>query len=144
MAGIRAMGAKLSFEEPALEEGEPTQVYVAHLTSLGAINTSSDEIDVTDHDSPNGNKEYISGGINHDNLSFAGNIAPGDTTFQKIWALAQTGDVRTFTADYANGATMEFEGYFANVAMGEQSTDGLMGYEGEIKISGEVTYTPAA
>lgn len=143
MAGIRAMGAKLSFEEPA-QEGQPTTVYVAHLTSLGAINTSSDEIDVTDHDSPNGNKEYISGGINHDNLSFAGNIAPGDATFQKIWALAQTGATRTFTAEYANGDTMEFEGYFANVAMGEQSTDGLMGYEGEIKISGEVTFTPSA
>lgn len=139
MAGIRAMGAKLSFED-----GTNATVFVAHLTSLGAINTTTEEIDVTDHDSPNGNKEFIAGDLSHDNLSFAGNIAKGDATFQKIWALAQSGDTKTFTAEYADGSTMEFSGYFANVSMGEQTTDGLMGYEGEIKISGEVTFTPAS
>ena len=137
MAGIKAMGAKLSYTDGAGEE------FVAHLTSLGSINTTNDEIDVTDHDSPNGNQEFIAGAKAHDNLSFAGNIAPGDDTFTRIWALADSRSVEEWTAVYADGSKMEFEGYFASVAMGEQSTDGLMGYEGEIKISGEVVYTPA-
>lgn len=134
MAGIRAMGAKLSYTDNGKK-------YIAHLTSLGNINTANEEIDVTDHDSPNGNSEFIAGAKTHDNLSFSGNVAPSDETFGNLWALGQSRATKTFLAEYANGATMEFEGYIASIAMGEQTTDGLMGYEGEIKISGEVTYT---
>lgn len=134
MAGIRAMGAKLSYTDSGKK-------YVAHLTSLGAINTANEEIDVTDHDSPNGNQEFIAGNATHDNLSFAGNVVAGDSTFASMWALCQNRGVKTFLAEYADGSSMEFEGYVASMAMGEQTTDGLIGYEGEIKISGDVTYT---
>ena len=138
MAGQRAMGAKLSYEDGT---GTIQIKYVAHLTSLGAINTTNEEIDVTDHDSPNGNQEFIAGNATHDNLSFAGNIVDNDTTFTNMWALCQSRATKTFTAEYADGSTMTFDGYVASMAIGEQTTDGLMGYEGEIRITGAVTYT---
>lgn len=135
MAGIRAMGAKLSYTDTG-------NMKVAHLTSLGAISATNEEIDVTDHDSPNGNSEFIAGQKTHDNLSFAGNIVAGDDSFKRMWALGQSRETKTFLATYADGSTMEFSGYVASISMGEQTTDGLMGYEGEIKVSGEITYTP--
>ena len=139
MAGRRAMGAKLTYKV-----GTGSAQYIAHLTSLGAINTANEEIDVTDHDSPNGNQEFIAGAQTHDNVSFAGNIATGDDTFSRIWALVQSRTSCSFEATYADGTTMSFDGYFASVSMGEQTTDGLMGYEGEIKVSGNVTFGPTS
>lgn len=140
MAGTRAMGAKLEYQV----SGAGGKKYIAHLTSLGAINVSNSDIDVTDHDSPNGNQEFIAGQASHDNLSFSGNIVKADTTFKEIYALANSRTVCSFIATYANGAKMAFSGFFTKVAMGEQSTDGLMGYEGEIKITGDITFTDAA
>lgn len=134
MAGIRSMGAKLSYTAQSQEK------FVAHLTSLGALKINNTDIDVTDHDSLNGKKEYIAGDQEYDNLSFSGNIASGDDTFQRIWTLANSAETVAFEAEYANGDKMTFSGYFASVEMGEQTTDGLMGYSGEIKISGSVTF----
>ena len=139
MAGRRAMGAKLSYTVAS-----DTKKYIAHLTSLGAINTANEEIDVTDHDSPNGNQEFIAGAQTHENVSFAGNIVPGADTFKRIWALVQSRTTCNFVAEYADGSKMTFSGYFANVTMGEQTTDGLMGYEGELRISGDVTFGVSA
>lgn len=139
MAGRRAMGAKLAYTV-----GTDPKKYIAHLTSLGAINTTNEEIDVTDHDSPNGNQEFIAGAQSHDNVSFAGNIATGDDTFKRIWALVQARTTCSFEATYADGSTMTFSGYFASVTMGEQTTDGLMGYEGELRVSGDVTFGESA
>ena len=139
MAGRRAMGAKLAYTVASDQKK-----YIAHLTSLGAINTVNEEIDVTDHDSPNGNAEFIPGQATHDNVSFAGNIAPNDDTFKRIWALVQSRTTRNFEAEYADGSKMTFSGYFASVTMGEQATDGLMGYEGEIRVSGDVTFAESA
>ena len=138
MAGIRAMGAKLSYTD-----GTTGKKYVAHLTSLGALNTTNADVDVTDHDSPNGNAEFVAGQKTHDNVSFKGNVAKGDDTFGRIWALAQNRNITAFEAEYANGDSATFSGFIAKASMGEQTTDGLMGYEGEIKVSGEVVYTPA-
>lgn len=137
MAGIKAMGAKLSYTSGSTEK------YIAHLTSLGAIKINNNEIDVTDHDSPNGKKEFIAGDQEYDNLSFSGNVARGDDTFQRIWTLANSQASCSFEATYADGSKATFTGMFANVQMGEQTTDGLMTYSGELKISGDVTYVPA-
>ena len=68
MAGIKAMGAKLAYTVGS--EGEK---FIAHLTSLGALKINNSEIDVTDHDSPDGKKEYIAGDQEYDNVSFSGN-----------------------------------------------------------------------
>ena len=136
MAGIRAMGAKLVYSENS------TDKYIAHLTSLGAIQLTNNEIDVTDHDSQG--KEFIAGDQEADSLSFAGNVASGDDTFERIYSLCGARTELQFEAHYANGAVFQFQGYFANVAMGEQTTDGLMGYTGEIKISGKPTFVPAS
>lgn len=131
------MGAKLAYTENGIK-------YIAHLTSLGMIALTNGEIDVTDHDSPGGSSESIPGEKTHDNVPFAGNIVAGDSSFARLWALGQSRVTRDFTASYADGTTMNFEAYVANCGIGEQTTDGLMGYEGELKITGEVTYAGVA
>lgn len=136
MAGIKAMGAKLAYTISSTEK------YIAHLTSLGEIKITNGEIDVTDHDSPGKKKEYIAGEQEYDNVSFAGNIATGDDTFARIWALANAQTVLPMEATYANGEKFVFNAMFANVSMGEQTTDGLMTYSGELKISGAATHVP--
>lgn len=136
MAGIRAIGAKLSYTDTG-------EKFIAHLTSLGALTLNNEEIDVTDHDSENGKREFIPGQTGYDDLSFQGNVVDGDDTFSRLWSLANNRTVKEFTAEYADGSTLEFEGYIASAAMGEQTTDGLIGFEGSIKISGDVVFTAA-
>ena len=136
MAGIKSQGAKLQYTDGGKK-------YIAHLTSLGAIKISNEEVDVTDHDSPGGAKEFIAGAQNYENLSFAGNVASNDDSFERTWALGQSRKELPFEAQYADGSKMTFRGYIAAIGMTEQSTDGLMGFEGEIKINGEVTFVKA-
>lgn len=133
MAGTRAIGAKLSYMDGAKK-------YIAHLTSVTPPKLNNADVDVTDHDSPGGQSEFIAGAQTYDNVSFKGNVVEADTTFDSIWALAQARTVKDFTLETADGATFEFSGYFASVDVGEQTTDGLIGYEGELKVSGEVTF----
>lgn len=136
MAGIKSQGAKLTYTEGGKK-------FIAHLTSLGAVKISNEEVDVTDHDSPNGAKEFIAGAQNYDNISFAGNVAENDDSFERTWALGQNRKALPFEAQYADGSKMAFNGYIASIGMTEQSTDGLMGFEGEIKVNGAITFTKA-
>jgi predicted secreted protein len=133
MAGTKAIGAKLSYDDGGVK-------YIAHLTSVTPPKLNNADIDVTDHDSAGGQNEYIAGAQSYDNVPFKGNVVEGDDTFDNIWALAQARTEKDFTLETADGAIFEFSGYFASVNVGEQTTDGLIGYEGEIKVSGEVTF----
>lgn len=137
MAGIKSMGAKLAYTVSSTEK------FIAHLTSLGEVGITNNEIDVTDHDSPDGKKEFIAGDQEYDNVSFTGNVAPSDDTFDRIWALANSQVILPMEATYADGRKFVFNAMFANVKMGEQTTDGLMTYSGELKISGAATNVPA-
>lgn len=133
MAGIRSIGAKLSYMDGSKK-------YIAHLTTVTPPKLNNADIDVTDHDSPGGQSEFTPGAQTYDNVPFAGNVVSGDNTFENMWALAQARTVKTYTLETANGETFEFEGYFASANLGEQTTDGLIGYEGELKVTGEVTF----
>lgn len=133
MAGIRSIGAKLSYMDGAKK-------YIAHLTSVTPPKLNNADIDVTDHDSPGGQSEFIAGAQTYDNVPFKGNVVSGDDTFDNIWALAQARTVKQYTLETADGGSFEFEGYFASVNVGEQTTDGLIGYEGELKVTGEVSF----
>lgn len=133
MSGIRSIGAKLSYTDSGVK-------YIAHLTSVTPPKLNNKDIDVTDHDSPGGQAESMAGAQEYDNVSFKGNVVEGDNTFDNIWTLGQSRSVKDFTLETADGSTFEFDGYFASVNVGEQSTDGLIGYEGEIKVTGAVDF----
>lgn len=136
MAGIRSMGAKLKYTDGG-------EQFITHLTSLGEISLENTSIDVTDHDSPDGKKESIAGEQQYGNISISGNIVNEDDTFDRIWALANNQKNVEMEAVYANKKTAKFTGHFLNVKMGEQTTDGLMTYSGEIEITGQVVFANA-
>lgn len=137
MAGIQSIGTKLYLLKDG-DEGEDLQV--AHLTSAGEVTGTADEIDVTDHDSPGGNKEYIAGAVDYGTFDFEGNLLD-PTMASKLYALLNSKASRKWRIDYTDGSSMEITGPLQSFGLAERTTDGLNGYSGSIRVGEQPTYT---
>lgn len=146
MAGVRSMGTKL-FQNTGTS-GSPTWSQIAHLTSIGEIGLETDEIDVTDLDSPNGFKEFIAGTKDAGSVDIAGNVV-GDNNVASLYSLANSGAVKEFKVEFPTlegqdePATWEFDAYLASFKEGESTTDSLRTFTGSLRVSGAPTFTPA-
>jgi len=140
------MGTKL-FQNTGTSES-PTWTAIAHLTSIGEIGLETDEIDVTDLDSPNNFKEFIAGTKDAGSIDIAGNVV-GDANVATLYALANAGTVEGFKVEFPTltgqdtPATWEFDSYLASFKEGESSTDSLRTFTGSLRVSGAPTFTPA-
>lgn len=139
MAGIPSIGTELFLVK---DGDEAADTKIAHLTSAGAIQGTADEIDVTDHDSPNGNKEYMAGAVDYGTFDFAGNVND-PSLVSKLYALLNSKAKRSWYVKYKDGSRNDFDGPLQSFGMDEQTTDGLMTCSGSIRISGTPDYKPA-
>lgn len=122
---------------------ETEDLKIANLTSIGEIGIESEEIDVTDHDSPNGYKEFEAGNKDAGEVSIAGNIK-NESNVEKMLALAESQSMEEWTVAYPSGATWKFRGFLKSFKDGEKTPDGSATFSGTIRISGKPTYTPKA
>jgi predicted secreted protein len=140
MAGIQSIGTKLILVK-AGDETENTPV--GHITSVGPLGGTAEDIDVTDHDSPGGNKEFMSGAIDFDTVSFSANDT-NDGLVEKLFAIFTAKQPRSWIITATDGKQFTFDGAInAFTPMEERSTDGLNTYAGTIKVSGTPTIVPA-
>ncbi len=137
MGATRTIKSKL-IKKQSGEEG--ADLTVAHLTSIGEIGIESEEIDVTDLDSPEDFKEYIAGTKDAGELSIAGNICDEELV-EKMMALANSRSVEKWEVDYPSGAKWEFNGFVKSFKDGEKTPDGLATFTATIRISGAPVYT---
>ena len=136
MAGTQSIGTKLYLVKG---DDETSDLQVAHLTSVGEITGTADEIDVTDHDSPGGNKEFIAGAVDYGSFDFEGNLC--DVTLAtKLYGLLNAKTTRTWRVEYTDGSTMTIKGPLLSFGLSERDTDGLNGYAGSIRIAEQPTY----
>lgn len=146
MAGQKSMGTKL-YRNTGTSES-PTWTQVAHLTSIGEIGAETDEIDVTDLDSPNGFKEFIAGAKDAGSVDIAGNVVAGsngDAQVSALYSLYSEGKVVewkvVFPSELTNKPTWEFDAYLASFKEGESTTDSLRTISGSLRVSGLPVFT---
>jgi predicted secreted protein len=139
MSAQKTMGTTLT-KKKANDEQEDLKI--ANLTSIGEIGVESEEIDATDHDSPDNYKEFIPGAKDAGEVSLAGNIKD-EANVEKMLALAESQSMESWTVTYPSGATWAFTGFVKSFKDGEKTPDGLATFSATIRISGKPVYTKA-
>lgn len=140
---IRAMGTSLTKKKSG---NEAQDWVVGSLTSIGEIGAEIEEIDITTLDSPNGAKEFMSGDIDPGECDIAGYIKKTDdeNTVVKMMALIQAGTTEEWIVTFPSGAKWEFNAFIKSFKTTEETTDGLIGFSGGLRLSGLPVYTPSS
>jgi len=141
MGATRSIGTKL-YKLPNADLDETETLRIANLTSIGAIGLESDEIDITDLDSPEDYKEYIAGAKDPTTVEMEGNFKD-ESAMQKLMNLSNTRTVEAWRVDYPSGASWSFNAYIKSFTDGDKTTDGLITFTSGLRITGKPTFTPA-
>lgn len=141
MSDVRAIGTSLTKKKSA---SETEDLKIGSLTSIGEINIESSEIDVTTLDSPDGAKEYLSGDLDAGECAISGYIKKeaDEQTIVKMLSLLKSGSVEDWSIDFPSGAKWELKAFVKNFGTTEETPDGLIGFNGTLRISGLPVYTP--
>lgn len=143
MNNVRAMGTSLTKTKSG---SETSDWVVGSLTSIGEIGAEISEIDITTLDSPNGAKEFMAGDIDAGECAIAGYIKKADDeqTVVKMMTLIQASATEKWTVKFPSGATWTFDAFVKSFKTTEETTDGLIGFSGSLRLSGLPVYTPAS
>lgn len=131
---MRPAGTTLGYKS-----GTSTAVTIGKLTSIGEINQTADEIDITTLDSTGAYREYLQGFKDAGTLDVTGLYAPGDASQQSFNTLYQSGEIVTWTIKFTDNSTLSFEGFVSGVNYGPIEVDGVPGFGGTIRLTGPVT-----
>lgn len=140
MAGIQSIGTQLWLKKAGEEQAD---LKIANLTSAGDIKGTAEEIDVTDHDSPGGNKEFIAGAVDYGEFSFEGNLVTVDLA-EKLFALLNSKESRQWYVKYTDGSQMDVKGPLKEFGLSARTTDGLNAYAGAIRIGEQPVFHDVA
>ena len=103
-------------------QDEAADLVIAHITSIGEQEGSSDEVDVTTLDSPNRAKEFIQGAKDAGSIEVAINNCL-DGQIAALRAVYESGAVRQWVETYPDdGATLTYSGYISSFKHGEATT----------------------
>lgn len=137
-----AYGSKLQLGDGTT----PTEVFadIAELLELTPPNESRDDIDVSNHQSPNATRESIPGWRDGGEVEFKANWLPNNATHDSVTGL------RSIYNDNLNHnwkiilpddiLTIEFAGHLSKLE-GELPLEEQGTLSGTIKVSGTITYT---
>ncbi len=121
-----------------------TWVTVAEQVSLSGPGLSSDDVEVTNHDSTGGSKEYIPALMDTGEVSFDGNFIPGNAsqmqllTDQKSRTVADWRIVLPDAAVVTDRTKWTFPGYIKTLDF-DYPTQEVMKISGTMKLAGEAT-----
>lgn len=137
---IRAIGTSLTKTKSGSETADWK---IGSLTSIGEIGLEVDEIDVTTLDSPNGAKEFMAGDMDAGECPIAGYIkkTEDEQTVVKMLALIKSGSLEDWVIEFPSGAKWEFSAFVKSFKTTEETTDGLIGFNATLRISGFPEYT---
>lgn len=139
---VKAMGTSLTKTKSGSETAD---WLIGSLRSIGEIGVEISEIDVTTLDSPDGAKEFMSGDMDAGECPLAGLIKKTDDeqTVVKMMSLIASGSLEKWVVEFPSGATWKFDGFIKSFKTTEETTDGLIGFNATIRISGMPVYTPS-
>lgn len=114
---------------------------VGEMVSIGSPALSSDAIDVTTHQSPDGYMEFIQGLINAGTLPLSGYFKPSDATGQVAMLTDMNNrTVRSCTVRLPGGiASWTFNAFLTAWSLGEQTASSGIPFSATIQITGKPT-----
>lgn len=114
-------------------------VYVARLTNITPPELSRDDIDVTDHDSPDGFREFVPGLKQSGEVPLEGNLIPTDDTQKGLLAAVDIDEPEEWTIEFPTVPvmTVRFFGYVKSFAIAEAPVEGVMKFTATIKATGK-------
>lgn len=139
MAGKLTMGSTLTMVKAS---SEPADTVINALTSIGSVSGEGEEIDVTTLDSPNGAKEYIQGAVDWGTIDIAGNVVDG-AQIAALRSIFDSKETRSWIITTPAGHTISFNAFIQTFEYGEKTVDGIDTYSMTLRVSGDVTFTPA-
>ena len=119
-------------------------VTVAEQVTINGPSLTSDDVEVTNHDSPGGSKEYIPALMDTGEVSFDGNFLPGDASHTQILADQKNRIVASWRivlpdATLITNRTMwSFEGYIKSIDF-SYPTQEAMTISATMKLAGAAT-----
>lgn len=138
---IKSVGTTLKV---ASGTGSSSSATVGKLKSIGAINPTADEIDVTTLDSSGGYKDYLQGFKDGGEVSCEGFLAYGDAGQAQVVTLFDSGDKKTWTVEYPDGTKASFSAYVKGYTIGDAAVDGAVNFALNLRVCGAVTITAAS
>jgi len=129
MAKIRALGTIISFG------GTP----IGKISSIGEVNVSSDEIDVTTLDSASGWREFLGGFKDSGELSISGYFDKADAGQLALRTGFGTGTAATVLITFHDSSTVSFSGFVKGFTVGPAEVDGAVGFSAVLRGTGAVT-----
>jgi hypothetical protein len=115
---------------------------IAELTNIGGIEISMDTIDVTNHQSSGGFKEFIAGLMETSDLPIEFNFIPSDTNGQiglQTDMLNRTLQSFVITFPSSTGTTWSFTALVTKFSTGNVTPEGKLSGSATLKISGQPT-----
>lgn len=111
---------------------------IANLTSIGGLDLSADDIDVTEHDSADDYREFIQGMKDGGAVSLEGNFV-SVTELQKLKTLFDSGDVVAMEIVFPDTlGKWAFNGY-VNALSTDEPMDDKIGFSASVKVTGKPT-----
>jgi predicted secreted protein len=112
---------------------------VARLLNISPPEVTRDDMDVTDHDSPDGYKEYIPGLKDGGEVSIEGHLIPTDDTQKGLLAALDIDEPEEWTIRFPTVPVLRirFNGYVKSYKVGDAPVDGTLIFNATIKVTGK-------
>lgn len=113
---------------------------VNEVTSIGDLDTSADDIEVTDYQSTDGYKEFIQGLKDGGELEIEGNFYPSDTGQSNLISDFNAGTTREVIITLPGSiGTWTFDAYVKGFAT-QTPIDGKVGFTATLKVTGKPVF----
>jgi predicted secreted protein len=122
-----------------LKKTSGTPFEVGYITNLGEAGVEADDIEITNFDSANGFKEYISGLKDGGEISLEG-IINDEAKFEAMMTLAKNGTTESWEIESALGRSFFFTAYVKMWKIAAQETGEVRRFTGSLKLTGPVSY----
>jgi predicted secreted protein len=114
---------------------------VGELTSIGGFKLKADSIEVTNHNSPNGYKEFINSLKDAGEFPIEGNFIQDDAGQLAVMASFASGAAESFIVTFPDNSEWAFTGNVTGIEIGKADVKGQITFGASIKISGAPVFT---
>ena len=113
---------------------------VGKLTSIGGVKLKAETIDITNHDSADGFKEFIGGLRDGGEFPLEGNFIQDDAGQLALLASFNSGAVESFIVTFPDNSTWTFSAIVTGVEVGKADLKDQLMFAATLKISGKPVF----
>lgn len=137
---IIGIGTTISYKKNG---ASTSPVVIGSLTSIGEINPTADEVDVTTLDSTGGYREFVPGFKDSGEIALTG-FHKDDAGQKAARAAFNNGESGEFVLTFPDDTTFTFDGFFKGYTVGSVEVDGAIGFGATIRVTGPIEEGTAA